>query len=111
MKCPTKWCRREVRKKGKTCSKCSMRAWRAKNPLKALLAMLRCRALRKKVPFNLDVPHLAELILTGCYDPKTHHIDRKIPSKGYTIGNLQILTAEDNIAKGNRERHVVDEPF
>lgn len=103
-KCSTKFCRglRGI-KGGDKCSKCKMRAWRLANPVKAVLARLRCRAQRKRIPFDLDEPWLAKFMKD--YDNSLHHIDRISAFGGYTKNNLQILTISDNIAKGNRERH------
>lgn len=107
--CATDYCRRPHGPKSPLCGRCSMRQWRAANPLKHRLAVLRHRAARKRVPFDLDLPWLAEFLLTHYYDPATHHIDRIKPWLGYVKGNLQVLLMGENIAKGNRERWV--QPF
>lgn len=119
--CRTKFCRRKGHpKRGRLCSKCSMHRWRAANPMKARLAMLRDRAARKKVPFDLTMVWLEKFLAENAYDPKEHHIDRETPRLGYVMGNLQVMLIGENIAKGNRERHVpffkrnkvlVDTPF
>lgn len=118
-KCITKFCRRAgTRKRGGLCSRCSMRRWRAANPIAATLSMLRRRAKDKKIPFDLTLPWLTEFLTTNGYDSSVHHIDRIKTWLGYTMGNLQVLTMSENIAKGNRERYgklwmklEVDEPF
>lgn len=118
-KCVTAFCRnrlpRSQRRKGNIhCSKCMMRRWRTNNPLASLLLMWRDRARRKQVPFDLTLEYVQWLVTdTGYLDNRgvfkgCLHLDRKIPALGYTRGNVQVLTAEDNVAKGNRERH---EPF
>jgi hypothetical protein len=117
--CITKFCRKpRSTEHGGLCSRCSLRQWRAANPIKAKLAILRDRAKRKKVPFDLTVEWLTEFLATHHYDPKEHHIDRIKTWLGYTMDNLQVLPMSENIAKGNRERYgklwmsaVVDEPF
>lgn len=110
MKCLTKWCRRQVRQKGGKsrghCSKCSMRQWRAANPLKDRLAHLKDRAARKRVPFDLDLEWLTAFLTDNHYNPTLHHIDRIRTWEGYTKANLQVLLMSENIAKGNRERWV-----
>lgn len=83
-----------------------MRAWRAANPAKALLAHLRDRASRKHVPFGIPFRWFELFLRKSHYDRKLHHIDRRIPALGYTKNNIQVLNGEANIAKGNRERHV-----
>lgn len=104
--CVTKFCRRKkAPKHGNICGRCSMHQWRAANPMKHRLAVLRHRARRKKVPFDLTMEWLTDFLTENAYDSSLHHIDRKIPWLGYTIGNLQILDGSENIAKGNRERY------
>jgi len=94
-----------------------MRRWRAANPVGAILAQLRRRAKDKKIPFDLTLEWLKEFLATNKYDSSIHHIDRIKTWLGYTMGNLQVLVASENIAKGNRERYgklwmegIVDEP-
>lgn len=103
--CRTKFCRRPHGAKNPLCPRCSLRRWRAANPMKAKLAILRDRASRKRVPFDLDLSWLIEFVLVNAYDPTVHHIDRVKTHLGYTKDNLQVLPCGANIAKGNRERH------
>lgn len=102
--CPTKYCRRRKAPKKLQCSRCAMRAWRAKNEMKARLAMLRCRAAAKHLTFDLTLEWLDWFCAKYKYNPLEHHIDRISAGKGYVMGNLQVLPISDNIAKGNRER-------
>lgn len=103
--CITKFCRRPHGAKERLCGRCSLRRWRAANPMKAKLAILRDRAARKKVPFDLTVEWLTEFLRENAYNSSEHHIDRVKPWLGYVMGNLQILPCDENIAKGNRERY------
>lgn len=82
-----------------------MRQWRAANAVKAKLAILRDRAARKHVSFDLDADWLTRFLKENHYDSTIHHIDRIRVNEGYVKGNLQVLTVGENIAKGNRERH------
>lgn len=111
--CITKFCRRTgYKKKGGLCSRCSMRKWRAAHPEHARLTMLRDRAARKNVPFDLDLEWLRQFLAENHYDPKEHHIDRRHTWLGYTKDNLQVLPMSENIAKGNRERYgKIELPF
>lgn len=102
--CPTKWCRRRKRKKGNLCPRCSLRLWRKANPVAARLAVLRDRAQRKHLAFDLTLPWLERFLRENAHDPSIHHIDRISAGRGYVMGNLQVLPIADNIAKGNRER-------
>lgn len=103
--CATRFCRHPRGVKNLLCSRCKMRQWRAANPIHATLTHLRRRAKDKKVPFDLTLPWLTAFLTETGYDSSIHHIDRKLPWLGYTMGNLQILDSSENIAKGNRERH------
>lgn len=104
--CPTKFCRNRRAPKKRECSKCAMRVWRAANPVKALLADIRHHAAENGVPYDLDLEWFTVFLRDNHYDRTVHHIDRIERWKGYTKGNLQVLLAAENIAKGNRERHV-----
>lgn len=105
LKCITKYCRKpQGNKTGGLCSRCSMRRWRAGNPDKARLAMLRARAARKHVPFDLTLDWLNDFLDRNEYDPTLHHIDRISAARGYVMDNLQVLPCAENISKGNRER-------
>lgn len=104
--CPTRYCRNRKAKKKLQCSKCAMRVWRSQNPVKALLADIRHHASENGVPYDLDFEWFEKFLLENGYDRKLHHIDRREPWKGYTKGNLQVLDASENIAKGNKERYV-----
>lgn len=108
--CPTKFCRHRRGNKRPTCSKCSMRAWRERNPVKALLAWLRWRAKVKDVPFDLTLPWFESFLRREGYDRTQHHVDRIRTWEGYTKGNIQLLEGAENIAKGNRERWE-EQPF
>jgi len=118
-KCLTKFCRNpRAKKDGGFCSKCKKRQWRTANPVKAKLCILRDRAKRKKVPFDLTEEWLTEFLIKNKYNSLEHHIDRIKTWLGYTMDNLQVLPMSENIAKGNRERYgklwmsaIVDEPF
>lgn len=110
--CTTRFCRRKHGEKSPLCARCMRRAWRAKYPIKAKLAWLRDRATKKKVPFDLTLEWLTEFLTANAYDSTIHHIDRVKTWLGYTMDNLQILDATENIAKGNRERRgQIEIPF
>lgn len=106
MKCMT--CTRRPRNLARVrhtkCYACSKALERRNDPIKARMYNCRDRATKKKVPYNLNLAWFTRFLRDNPYDPTTHHIDRIIPEKGYTIGNLQILLIPENIAKGNRER-------
>ncbi len=92
------------------CSKCNSRRWRANHPVAAALNAIRDRAKRRGQFFDLTLAQLQKLVEGTNYatergrKPQQLHIDREIPSKGYTFSNLQILTASAN----TRKRHTHD---
>jgi hypothetical protein len=117
IKCTTKYCRGRVdvkhvvRKAGK-CSKCRMRKWRAEKPLRAAWSHLKDHAHERRIEFTIPFDYFKNLVegtgyiggsgrFRGCLQ-----VDRKRAWEGYIPGNLEILTVEENTAKGNRERHV-----
>lgn len=102
--CPTPYCRRPKAKKKQLCSRCGMRKWRQANPIAAMLACIKSRAKRKGLDFDLDLEWFTEFLRSRNHSRKEHHIDRISVAKGYVKGNLQILSIEENVAKGNRER-------
>lgn len=81
-----------------------MRDWRKNNPLKCRYAWIRERAHKKGIPFTITLEDFYFLEEVSGPITSRHHIDRKIPEKGYTPTNCQVLLKRENIAKGNRER-------
>ena len=104
-----------VAKGNKTCSKCLMRRWRANNKLPGILADLRQRASRRGFAFDLTMEYMLTLDGIEEYIAKrgtatdSLHLDRKETSLGYVQGNVRVMLAGLNIAKGNRERHYCKE--
>lgn len=104
-RCVTPYCRNSREGQNRRCSKCRRREWRERYPLKSRLAHVRDRARRKGLEFALTLEDFAELErLCGGPITSRHHIDRICVARGYTRDNVQVLSAADNIAKGNRER-------
>lgn len=115
-RCDVKYCRgilsrSAIAHRDRTCSKCKMRRWRANNTLPKILADLRWRSTEKQVPFDLTMEYMLTLEGIDDYIAKrgvsttSLHLDRIQTELGYTIGNVRVLLAGKNIAKGNRERH------
>lgn len=95
-----------------------MQEWRRKNPIRNAWFELRNKCRRKCRHLGLTYEQFEEFCkATGYTDGSGRqryqlHIDRIDPSKGYEIGNIQILTCSENTAKGNRERyHQGERPF
>ena len=117
-KCVTPYCRGKTHNHPR-CSKCMMRAWRSKFPLKASYAALKYRAKRRGIAFSLTLAEFRQICdRSGYLESKgvtraALQIDRIDPHVGYTWDNCQIITCSENAAKGNYERanHSDNEPF
>jgi hypothetical protein len=109
--CKVAYCPNKLRAGYATlCQRHKMQLWRARNPMRSAFANLRASAHKRKLEFGLSFEEFNNLVNgtryiedrgnnAGCY-----HIDRINPCAGYVAGNIQILTIEENTAKGNVER-------
>jgi hypothetical protein len=115
-KCVTSHCQNflpvsAIQNSNKHCSKCMMRVWRVNSSLKAVLAKLRERAAKRRVPCTLTPEELLLVIGDTHYlDLKGRvrgllHLDRIVPALGYVAGNVRVIPMSLNVAKGNVERH------
>lgn len=84
--------------------------WRLNNPVHCAFDNLRASARKRKIVFTLTFDHFKTVILPTRYmDEKGRekfclHIDRKVSTRGYEDGNIQVLTCTENVIKGNAER-------
>lgn len=114
--CRTSRCRNHRPHKRGHCDACRKRLERANNPVRAAWAHIRDRAKKKNLPFDLDFEWFKDWAEKSKYinnkgvTSYALHIDRRIRSLGYVKTNVQVLTCRDNVAKGNRERHEIEEP-
>lgn len=82
-----------------------VRKWREKNKLKYSYYNLKHNAKRRNIIFLLSYKEFCEfafkctLFLQRGIKRESYHIDRIDESKGYEIGNLQMLTNIENITK------------
>lgn len=96
------------------CGSCAKKLWRMRNPVSAAYDNLRASARKRKIPFTLTLSEWRDFILPTRYMDESGcerfrlHVDRLDVTRGYEKGNLQILTCSENVAKGNRERHVAE---
>ena len=100
-----------------------MREWRTNNPVKCWYARLRYSASKRKITFNLTYIQFLfwcqeSDFLVKKINKKDVTIDRVENSRGYELGNLQILTNWDNGYKANyittkigRYKPVEGDPF
>jgi hypothetical protein len=107
--CATKYCRGRRTKCHAKCSKCRMRLWRAKHPVRAAWNTMRDHANKRKLPFDLPFDVFSALATAAGYpNGRALHCDRKDAKQGYTLENIRFIDGSENVAKGNRERHLPD---
>jgi hypothetical protein len=106
------WCKDCAR----TLSKSSHYASRRSNPAKALLSYARGNARRAGIEFNLTVedcfiPEVCPVLgiplvpfaekVNGNINPNSPSLDKMIPSRGYTKGNVQVISWRANRLKSD----------
>lgn len=112
--CCVKNCKNElIPKKTGLCHKHFQQRWRMKSPKKSAYAYLRDHAKGRGIKFTLTPDYFegfcdafARFEHTAETHGQTLTIDRIEAWRGYEPGNLMILTLTENVAKGNRERHL-----
>lgn len=112
-KCIELYCRNDAAQRANYCHKCIQRKWRAKNPIKYIYNRLKDRSRKRGQSFDLKFEELVEFLNDNpAYfkfkgtTKSSLQIDRIDISKGYSKGNLQVITQEENI----RKQHLVDYP-
>lgn len=101
-KCKTPSCNNWARPDGKDCNSCHSRK---ANPIRKAFRMLRHNSKRRGIPFNLTFEQFRAFAIETDYirgrgkKQKSYTIDRIEPDKGYTAGNLQVLTNQSNSIK------------
>ena len=115
--CPVRFCRNprspKHHHKGGVCSRCSMREWRANNPVKAAYSHLRQNAKYRRKEFALTFEQFADWCKQTRYielrgrEDACAQIDRVDYRRGYSLDNIQLLTCSENSSKGNRERYAM----
>lgn len=98
------------------CGKCYSKMWRSKNAIRSAFIVKKGNAKRDGIPFNITFREFKiwcssnnYIKLKGLY-PDSLTIDRikTIDDNGkvlgYTIPNIQVLTLQENAAKGTRDR-------
>jgi len=117
-KCPVKFCRRHSREgtrhknpsKHRLCGTHAKELCRKRDPVKATYYEKKSNAKRRRISWTLTLEEYTLVVAQQEYmDGKgctRHclHLDRIDPTLGYEVGNLQIITCAENVAKGNMER-------
>lgn len=110
--CRVKFCPGDKRWNSTLCHKHAQRWFRFTNPLKAAFDSRRNQARRRGLIWEISFKDFKTLCKETSYlegvgiTRDCLQIDRIDGSKGYTIDNIQIITVSENVAKGNRERHL-----
>lgn len=92
------------------CASCEKRLQREKYPVKAAYYDLRTNAKRRGIFFDLTLEQFEKFCFKTEYlqgkgkTAESYSVDRIIESKGYTDGNLQVLTLSENTQKENLRR-------
>lgn len=99
-----------------TCDTCKSRLYRANNPAKDAYRQIKDRAKRRNQIFDITFEDFLEVIRGTEYLTRRGtgidelHLDRKEVGKGYVRGNLEVITAAENLRK-QREVDYCREPF
>jgi hypothetical protein len=107
-KCNTKFCRNAAAHHRKFCNTCVSKKKRAKNPVRYAYDVLKMNAKRRGKHFGITFKEFQKFARRSDYlagkgrRKESYTIDRIDNSKGYVIGNLQILTLSQNSKKANR---------
>lgn len=87
------------------CGGCYKAEWRMRNPERAAYGHQRDHARARRIPFTLSFEEWWSVVgAAGYMDGKGKerhqlHVDRIDPSKGYEVGNIHVITCEENVRK------------
>lgn len=90
----------------------SVRKWRYKDPAKSIHMNVRLRAVKKGIPFNIDVSDIAIpefcpvlglklKVGPGKLCANSPSLDRIFPELGYVKGNVIVISNKANMIKSN----------
>jgi len=103
-------CGKLYTRRGNKCNTCIKRAQRESNPVKAAFYDLRTNAKRREIFFDLTFEQFEKFCIETTYmvgkgkTANSYSVDRIEETKGYTEGNLQVLTLAENTKKENERR-------
>jgi len=95
----------ESEKHRKTCSRCNYIQKKKSNPIRIAYTSLKYHAKERGKEFSLTIDQFKEFCVKSNYlnckgiEKNSYHIDRIDESKGYEIGNIQLLTNTENVRK------------
>lgn len=99
-------CHKKESEKGrKTCNSCNYRQKKLKNPIRIAYTSLKSHAKERGKNFTLTLEEFTWFCIKSNYLNRkgikkfSYHIDRIDETKGYEVGNLQLLTNTENARK------------
>ena len=96
---------KESEKHRNTCCSCNYKQKKQSNPVRVAYTSLKCHAKERGKVFTLTLEQFTEFCVKSNYlnckgiQKFSYHIDRVDETKGYEVGNLQLLTNTENIRK------------
>lgn len=96
---------KEAEKKMRTCCSCNYLKKKQSNPIRLAYSSLKGHAKERGKTFTLTLEQFTEFCVKSDYINKkgtkkySFHIDRKDETKGYEVGNIQLLTNTENVRK------------
>jgi hypothetical protein len=103
----------------------AQKRWRKNNPERAwaiaAVYSAKVRAKKRNIPFDITAAYVVSIMPDKCpvfgtkfkfkgnkfIRPESPCIDRKIPKKGYTTGNIAIISNRANLIKGANSANAV----
>jgi len=96
---------KQAEKHKKTCCSCNYLQKKASNPVRVAYTSLKYHAKERGKEFSLTLEQFKEFCIKSNYlnckgiEKHSYHIDRIDETKGYEIGNVQLLTNVQNVRK------------
>jgi hypothetical protein len=103
----------------------AQKRWKKNNPERAwaiaAVYSAKVRARKRNIPFDITAAYVVSIMPDKCpifgtkfkfkgnkfIRPESPCIDRKIPKKGYTVGNIAIISNRANLIKGANSANAV----
>lgn len=107
-KCHTPRCKNSKAPGNKICHSCISKKFRANNPEMACYKALKCNAKRRGKDFKLSFNQFKIFCRKTDYlagkgrSKESFTIDRINNDKGYTMGNIRLLSKTENCSKGSK---------
>jgi hypothetical protein len=96
---------KQSEKGSRKCNSCNYKQKKKSNPIRIAYTSLKGHAKERGKDFDLTIEQFEEFCIKSNYlncrgiEKFSYHIDRKDETKGYEVGNLQLLTNIQNVRK------------